>query len=156
MTCTIVSDGTELQQTCKNEEEKPILQINQNLLGVLESLIFEGYTEFWLNCEYGIPLWAAELICAMRKDYNLKLYIAIPYEEQPLNWCEEYRDRYFSLHEKADKVVLLNKHFHPECYHDAEEHMIKQSDLLCIFGSQTSMPHAVNTAKKLGVKTVFC
>mgnify|MGYP002858391857 CR=1 FL=1 len=86
---TILSDGSELQLTCKNEEERPVLTIKWKILGLLQSLIYEGYEEFWLNCEYGVPMWTAEFICALKKNYDLKLHIAVPYEEQPLNWYEE-------------------------------------------------------------------
>ena len=155
MTCTILSDGSELQLACKNEEERPVLEIKQKILGMLESLIYEGYEEFWVNCEYGVPLWTAELICAMKKDYPLKLHIAVPYEEQPFNWYEEQRDRYFMLHQKADSIKLVNKHFRPGCYHDAEGYMIERSDALWMFGSPKNHVHAVKTAKEKGIPVNF-
>ena len=149
MTCTILSDGSELQLACKNEEERPVLEIKKKILGLLESLIYEGYEEFWVNCEYGIPLWTAELICAMKKDYDLKLHIAVPYEEQSTNWFEEQRNRYFSLHQKADNVKFVNTQFHPGCYQEAEQYMLMQSNALCLFGTPQKHSHIIKIAKEM-------
>lgn len=151
MTCTILSDGSELQLACKNEEEQPVLKIKQRIAGMLESLIYQNFDEFWLNCEYSIPLWTAEFICIMKKYYNLKLHIAVPYEEQPLNWFEEQRDRYFRLHQKADSVEFVSRHFHPECCHEAEQYMLKRSNALCLFGTPKNYSNIINTAKKMGI-----
>jgi len=149
MTCTILSDGSELQLACKNEEERPVLEIKKKILGLLESLIYEGYEEFWVNCEYGIPLWTAELICAMKKDYDLKLHIAVPYEEQSTNWFEEQRDRYFSLHQKADSVKFVNTQFHSGCYQEAEQYMLMQSNVLCLLGTPQNHSHIIKIANKM-------
>lgn len=155
MICTILSNGKELHLTCKNEEEKPVLTIKQKVLGMLDSLIYQSYDEFWLNCEYGVPLWAAEMLCNRKKYYDLKLNIAIPYEEQTTNWIEEQRDRYFRMHEKADSIIFVNKQYYPECYHDAERYMLEHSDLLCVFGSPADNLPVVETAESLGIKIIF-
>ena len=154
--CTILSNGKELQFTCKNEEEKSIMTIKQRILGELESLIYQGYYEFWLNCEYGVPMWTAEMLCnIMKKYYDVKLHIAVPYEEQSCNWNEEQRDRYFRIHEQADSVVFVNRQYHSECYHDAEQYMLERSKLLCLFGSPADNLHAVKMAESLGKEVIF-
>ena len=149
MTCTILSDGSELQLACKNEEERPVLEIKKKILGLLESLIYEGYEEFWVNCEYGVPLWTAEFICAMKKDYDLKLHIAVPCEEQSTNWFEEQRDRYFSLHQKADSIKFVNAQFHSGCYQEAAQYMLMQSNALCLFGTPKNHSHIIKIAKEM-------
>ena len=63
------------------------------------------------------------------KMYNdIKLHILMPYEEQAMNWSEEYRDRYFTIHEKVDTVELLSYHYYDGCYEAANEEMTSRSD----------------------------
>ncbi|MBR1554107.1 MAG: DUF1273 family protein [Oscillospiraceae bacterium] len=155
MTCTIVTNGKELQSPCQNEEEKPVLAIRQKLLGGLETLIYDGYDEFWFNCEYGVPLWAAEMLSELKKDYALKLHIAVPYEEQTTNWTENQRDRYFRLHQLADSVKLIHHQWCNNCYEDAEKYMLEHSDLLYVFGSQKDNLSAVRMAEAMKISVLF-
>lgn len=43
-----------------------------------------GITDFLCNCEYGLPLWAAEAIVNMRCLYKnpTRIHLYIPYENQ--------------------------------------------------------------------------
>ena len=61
--------------------------------------------------------------------YNdIKLHIVMPYEEQAAKWSEEYRDRYFAVHEQADSVELFSCRFYEDCYKDADKEMVSRSD----------------------------
>lgn len=111
MTCAIVSDGSELLEQCKNEHEKSYPEIKEQLRKEIWKLFCNGYDTFYLNGEYGIPLWAAEAICAMKMYNSIKMNIIVPYEEQAANWCEEHRDRYFKVHSEADSVVFADKRY---------------------------------------------
>lgn len=101
MTCTIISTGFEKQLTCKNELEKPYSDLKRTLWKKICEAYSMGYTTFYVNSKYSIPLWAAESICILKQNNLIKLYIVIPYEEQSKNWIEEHRNRYFTVHEKA-------------------------------------------------------
>lgn len=149
MTCTIVTNGEELYLKCKNEHEKPCLTIKAKLLHTVWSLYCEGYDVFYLNCEYGIPLWAAEIICALKMYNPVKLNIVTPYEEQSVNWCEEYRERYFKVHFHADSVHMTKKQFSNECYNKADCYMIDRSDMLFVFGRNNL--HSMGYARSQGV-----
>lgn len=155
MTCTILSSGAELELTCQNEHEEYYQTIKAELYMVLQSLYQEGYDKFWLTCERGIPLWAAELLCLMKAQCDVQLHIAVPYEEQTTNWNEELRDRYFKIHEWADSATLVNTQWHEACMQEAERYMLQRSDLLYVFGSATDQLHAVKTAEEIGVEVRF-
>lgn len=155
MKCTIVSNRKELDLKCKNEKEEPYIQIKKDLLDKIWSLFTKGYDEFYVNCEYGIPLWAAEAICSLKKYNEIYLYIVAPFEEQTTDWQEALRDRYFSMHRQADEVEFAEPHRTEDSYDIADEKMIDDSDLLLVYGSEKDGLYAAKYAKKIGRKTEF-
>ena len=82
MTCAVLSTGEEIIENLRNENERTYIQIKSNLREKIWELFKSGINTFWVNCEYGIPLWTAEIICAMKMYNEIKLNIAIPFEEQ--------------------------------------------------------------------------
>lgn len=93
----------------------------------------KGYNEFYVNCEYGIPLWCAEIICALKQYNPIKLNVVMPYEEQSKNWCEEHRERFYNIHFQSDNVYMVNTHYHNKCYEESDTFMISKSNLVLIF-----------------------
>ena len=81
----------------------------------------------------------------------------MPYEEQAKDWYENQRDRYFSVHDLADDVYMLEKQYYEDCYDDANEYMIDQSDLLLVFGCKNSgdFLHNVKYAKENGIECMY-
>ena len=108
MICTILTDGTELNGICRNEEEAPLLTVRSRLFTLIQTLVAQGYDEFWLNGEYGIPLWAAEFLLKLRVGNPITMHIAVPYEEQSKNWTEDVRDRYFAVHDVLEDSILID------------------------------------------------
>lgn len=108
-----------------------------------------------MNCEYGMPLWAAEFIVYLKPLNNITLSVVVPFEEQAVRWTEEYRNRYFRVHEKADNVTLASTQYHPSCYREAEQMMIDESDLLIIWGKPNSLPDKYRYAESQGVEAFY-
>lgn len=148
MTCTIISDGSEVLQNCQNEFEPPYAEIKKQLREAVGKLLFEGYDTFYVNCEYGVPLWTAEIICALKLYNNVTLNIVMPYENQVANWCEEHRDRFFKIHANADSVVMADTQYYSDIYEVADEMMINKSDLLAAFGRNSDKTYAAGYARK--------
>ena len=135
MICTIITTGAELLLKGKNEYEHPYRSIKEQLHEIIWQLFCTGYHEFYVNCEYGVPLWAAEFICALKMYNPITLHIAVPNEEQTVLWCEEWRDRYYAVHEKADSIAFVHIKYHDNCYRNADKMMIDESDMVLIFGT---------------------
>lgn len=152
MTCTIISTGEELDLVCKNENEPPYPGIKQKLFDKIWELYCIGYDSFWVNCEYGVPLWCAEIITALSLHNDIKLQIAMPYEEQSTNWVEEFRDRFFAVHSLADSVELIAAQYDDECYDRADKYMIDASDMLLIVGSRPERPYISDCANESGIQ----
>ncbi len=137
MTCTILSNETEKNWQCRNEHEQPYVALKLFLMQKIRQLYADGYTDFYLNCEEGVPLWAGEIVCCLKEQEctGMRLHVAIPYEEQCRDWTEELRDRYYRVHEQADSVTQTGTHPDADCYLRAEKFMVQDSDLLLLFGN---------------------
>ena len=151
MTCTIISTGEELNLVCKNENEPPYPEIKAKLREKIWELYCKGYDRFWINCEYGVPLWCGEIITALAMYNDIELNIAMPYEEQSTNWVEEHRDRFFRLHADSDNVEIISHHYTDDCYEHADEQMIDDSDLLLVVGTHTDC-YGASYAKENSIK----
>ena len=155
MTCTIISTGEELNLICKNENEPPYLEIKAKLREKIWNLYCKGYDIFWLNCEYGVPLWCGEIITALAMYNDIELNISMPYEEQSTNWVEEHRDRFFAVHAASDHVELISNQYTENCYELADEYMIDESDLVVIVGSPDQNDSLRKYAESIGVKVEY-
>ena len=155
MTCTIISSGDEFRTLCRNESEKPFSIIKAKVYETVWDLYCKGYDSFYVNCNYGVPLWVAEFILSLKAGNQIALHIMIPYEEQTTDWTEELRNRYFAIHEKADSVTLANTKYYSSCYQDTDKQMIDKSDILVIFGEENSVADAEIYAKENNIPIAY-
>ena len=152
MTCTIISTGDELKLICKNELEQPYPEIKAKLREKIWELYCQGFDKFWVNCEYGVPLWSAEIIIALQMYNDIEIDIAMPYEEQSTNWVEEQRERFFNIHAESDNVEIISNWYSDDCYDLADEHMIDDSDLVLVVGSNSDKCYGTSYARKHSIK----
>lgn len=92
-----------------DEEDELCIAIKLKIAEVVSQLAANGISDFLTDCEYGIPLWGAEIVLAQKiltPEITLKVYM--PHEEQAVNWTPDWRKRYFEIHKKADRVVIFN------------------------------------------------
>lgn len=150
MTCSIVSSGEEIYLTA---EESQILK--QKISMLLLYLLSQGYTDFYLNCNYGVPLWTAELLCMFKKKFPLKLHIATPHEEQCAHWKESHRKRYMAIHEQADSVTFVSSTHDPDSYLCADEYMAEHSNLILVYDTRNIGLYMVDYAADIGVQVQY-
>ena len=68
----------------------------------------QGVTHFSVACDYGVGLYAAELINVLRdNDPELMLFCVTPYEEQATKWTPELRERYFDMLVKCTHMTAV-------------------------------------------------
>ncbi len=86
------------------------------------------------NREYGVPMWAAEIVLALRSECpGIRRHVAVPYEDQTALWNENARERYFAIHEAADTVGILMGSLQTDverAYHLAEQEMLRRSTVV--------------------------
>ncbi len=146
MICAIISDKSELCSVCKNEYENPFALIKDNLTELIWEYHRKGATEFYINCEYGIPLWAGETICSMKKHLDITLSIILPCEEQCRNWSEEQRDRYYAVNRQCDYASMVRCAEAEEGCELAEKMMIDSADTVIIYAKSPESTHAYRYA----------
>lgn len=152
MICTIASNGKEFASGILNESEEPVISIKAALRNNVWKLFNMGYDEFCSNTEIGVPLWAGAVVTALGIFNDIKFSAVIPYEEQTTTWPEQQRDTYYSVHERSEDVTMLNTRFEEDCYRQADEYMINDSDALLYFGKAEDDSHILKYAKEQGVK----
>lgn len=151
MTCAVLSTGEEIIENLRNENERTYIQIKSNLREKIWEIFKSGINTFWVNCEYGIPLWTAEIICAMKMYNEIKLNIAIPFEEQTTGWEEEIRNRYYNVHKAADDVKMISTHFENKCYENADKYMMNKSNIVLFYGDPKNKKYVCEYTEKTGI-----
>lgn len=155
MICTIISSGRESSIKCRCEDSKPYTSIKKKLKDIIIQSYCEGYNEFFVNCEYGIPLWTAEIICEMKRSVEIKLRVVAPHEEHCRGWNDERRDRYYAVQVQADSFEYACADYSPDCYAAADELMLEKCDRLIIFGKRSDKPYSAEYAKQRKIPTRF-
>ena len=91
----------------------------------------QGVTHFSVACDYGVGLYAAEIINALRNDDpELMLFCITPYEEQATKWTPELRERYFDMLVKCSHMTAVYTHKQPDAQLKAYRTIIRQSDMV--------------------------
>ncbi len=114
-----------------DEEDELCVEIKLKIAEVVAQLSASGVTDFITDCEYGILMWGAEIVLAQKlfsPELTLKVYM--PHEEQAVKWAPDWRERYFSIHEKADDVVIFND------YKKCLETLCEDADVLIYVGDE--------------------
>lgn len=126
MTCAIVSTGEE-----KDFPKEELEKVKHTLSTLVFKLDKEGFTDFYVNCERYIPMWAGAVAAVI----GARVHLIIPYEEQCADWSEEDREYYYSLHARRETTVTFaSKHYYKGCYAAADKIMAENSDRVIVFG----------------------
>lgn len=84
-----------------------------------------GYNVYITGMARGTDLWAAEIILDLRrKNKDLKLICAIPYEGFERRWSEDWQKLYLKILAKADMVRVIGKGYHPGIFQMRNEWMV--------------------------------
>ena len=99
----------------------------------------QGVTHFSVACDYGVGLYAAELINVLRdNDPELMLFCVTPYEEQATKWTPELRERYFDMLVKCSHMTAVYTHKQPDAQLKAYRTIIRQSARVLGFSDPAS------------------
>ena len=91
----------------------------------------QGVTQFYVGCDYGVGLYAAEINNVLRdNDPELLLFCVTPYEEQATKWTPQLRERYFEMLTKCTYLSAVSLHPQPDAQLEAYRAIIRQSDMV--------------------------
>ena len=114
-----------------DEEADACKDMKMELAQQIMVLRQQGVTHFSVACDYGVGLYAAEIINALRNDDpELMLFCITPYEEQATKWTPELRERYFDMLVKCSHMTAVYTHKQPDAQLKAYRTIIRQSDMV--------------------------
>ena len=94
----------------------------------IEKAIDDGFITFISGMARGIDMWAAEIVIKERKrNSNIKLICASPYEGFEKSWSFRERYRYNSILKKADHVEYISEHYSKQCFQIRNIWMVEHS-----------------------------
>lgn len=95
----------------------------------IENAVKDGYVTFISGMARGIDMWAAELVLEeKKKNPNLRLICASPYEGFETRWRAEERERYSRIMKEADLVRYICRRFDYSCFQIRNEWMVNHSN----------------------------
>lgn len=126
-------------------------EIIKELEREIKAAIERGYTTFILGMARGVDIWAAEIVLNLRKkNKDLHLICASPYEEFEARWSQDWQKQYRKIIKKADYVKYVSPEYSLACFQIRNEYMVNHSNLLIAVynGEVGGTRNTLNYAKK--------
>lgn len=100
--------------------------------------IHSGYYVFLSGMARGTDLWAAETVLALRKrNKDLKLICAVPYEGFEQRWSEHWQQLYHNVLSEADLIRVIGNGYSPCIFQLRNEWLINHSSrAIAVFNGQ--------------------
>lgn len=137
------------------ESNPQYLRLKKDLLFAIQNACAQGYEDFYSGACYGFDILAGEAVLFLRDKLQspIRLLCALPYENQAQLWSEPWRDRYFSMLERADRVTTLQTRYTRGCYHRRNAFMVERSSLLICYhnGQEGGTEDTIRCAERLGL-----
>ena len=103
-------------------------EVKDKLREAIGKSISDGYTTFISGMARGVDMWAAEIVIEERKkNDNIKLICAPPYDgfEDPWSFIEKHR--YNTILKKADYIKYVCEHYSRQCFQIRNVWMVDHS-----------------------------
>ena len=139
--CAIFGQNTICFQWGFDEEEKKCSRMKLELLQRIMELRQQNVTRFFVACDHGIGLYAAEQINELRKsDPDLMLFCTVPHEGQATKWAPYLRERYFRMLEDCTSIDCISLQPQPDAQLLAYQRIIDLSDMVLTVFDTKALP----------------
>lgn len=101
------------------------------LIKTLLSLIDDGCHIFYTGMAMGFDILAAEAVLFLKQAYpdkDIRLFCAIPFEQQEQTFTNEWKMRYNKILNQCDNAVVLSDIYYAGCYQKRNQYMVDRSD----------------------------
>lgn len=131
-----------------DEDDYFCKKLKLEMLQQIMALRQRGITQFYVACDPGVGLYAAEMVNTLREtDSELQLFCLTPHEEQATKWAPYLRERYFDMLVKCTHMSAVSLKKTPSCQLDAFKSIIKQSDMvLAVYDSSSARGDDIDAA----------
>lgn len=104
-----------------------------NLTKRVEELIQQGVKIFYNGGALGFDLTSAEIVLKLKKKYDVKLVICVPFYGQERRYSLQDKERYKKILKTADEVVILSDEYYKGCLLRRNDYMIERADCLIAY-----------------------
>lgn len=112
-----------------NNDDIDFQIFQKRLFTTIEDLIDDGCRTFYSGMAMGFDIIAAEAVLYFREKVDgIKLICAVPFENQEINFPNDWKNRYNFLINACDEVVVISKEYHNGCYQNRNKFMVDNSD----------------------------
>lgn len=119
----------------------PYGQERQMTISVREQVLRaykEGFTVFYSGGALGFDTLAARAVLELSQTFSsLRLYLALPCENQGKGWTPRQRGELERLKATAHQVHILSPDYYPGCMHARNRFMVDHSQLLICYYEST-------------------
>lgn len=120
----------------------------------LISFIEEGMEWILISGQIGVELWTAEIVLALKKNYDIHLAVIPPFKNQEKKWPEPYQQQYLELIHLADFYQPIYEEDYQGAYQFRAKNkwFIQKSDA-CLLLMDEEFPESVRYFHEMAKKT---
>ena len=135
------------------EEELDINKLDEAIYERIE----KGERRFLCGMAYGFDLIAAERVLEFKKSYKIELVACVPYAGQGSGLSFAARNKYRSILDKSDEVLVLANNYYDGCFLARDKYMVENSDSLICFmrRKEGGTFYTYSYAEKLGKEIIL-
>ncbi|MBQ7131969.1 MAG: DUF1273 family protein [Oscillospiraceae bacterium] len=148
MVCSIISDGKEIDDEYIDEYKYDYSVIRTLLRFQIDSLLDDGFDEFYINCSCGTPIWAGHYLALLTAMNSAKLHLILPCENMTDGWSRDTKDKFSVILKSADSIKYVSKEYTPDCYAISENMLIDAADLIVLCGTPQNLIKQADKALK--------
>ena len=131
--------------------------VKELLKKAIKDAIDDGFVTFLSGVCRGIDLWAAKIVLEeKKKNANIRLICASPYEGFEARWSEADKELYRVVLSRADLVKYICKHYSRSCFQIRNVWMCDRAS--CVIAAYNGEPggtkNTIDYAEKIGIEVI--
>lgn len=114
-----------------DETDSRCVALKAVLAEQIAALAGQGVTDWLSGMALGTDLWSAKIVLDLQKEYpSLRLHCILPCENQEIKWSVPAQKQYYSILEKASKVVYVSREYTSDCMLERNHYLVEHSSIL--------------------------
>lgn len=114
-----------------DEADSRCVALKAVLTKQIAALASQGVTDWLSGMALGTDLWCAKIILDLQKEYpSLRLHCILPCENQEIKWSVPAQKQYYSILERASKVVYVSRKYTANCMLERNHYLVEHASIL--------------------------